>query len=199
MAGGQALGADLARHTQERLKLYVCIAVGAGDGRASSEILIHKRAHDARLELFFEVHDVMREIQMPRDSLRVINIVQRTATMLRGAIALQFRQAPLVPELHGESNHATVLLLKERSDSGGIDATGHGYSDEAALCFGALGQSLEFNGGSHEHNFIVTDSVCQHGRKKQRRRPNAEVLRTQRPRREEKVKKDNQSWAAAFW
>jgi hypothetical protein len=80
--------------------------------------------------------------------------------MLRGAIALQFGQAALIPELHGETNHGTALLLKERSDSGGIDATGHGHSDETALRFGALGQIVELNGGRHEHNFIVTDSAA---------------------------------------
>ena len=39
--------ADLARHAEERLKLYVGVAIGAGDGRASGEVLVNKRTNDA--------------------------------------------------------------------------------------------------------------------------------------------------------
>src|SRR2546430_12351790 len=48
---------NLPRHAQERLKFYVRVAISAGDGRATGEILIDKRTNHASLELFLEVQD----------------------------------------------------------------------------------------------------------------------------------------------
>src|SRR5205807_8436834 len=97
VAGGETLRANLARHAQERLKLHVGVAIGAGDGRAAGEILIDERTHDASLELLLEVHDVVRKIQVLRHRLRVVDIVERAATMLRGAVALKFGETALIP------------------------------------------------------------------------------------------------------
>ena len=135
MAGGQTLGADLARHAEKRLELHVRVAVGAGDGRAAGEILIDERAHDALLELLLEVHDVMRKIQVLRDALGVVDIVERAAAVLLGTVALEFGEAALVPELHREADDGVALLLKDGGDGGGIDAAGHGDRDQAALGF----------------------------------------------------------------
>jgi hypothetical protein len=77
--------------------------------------------------------------------------------MLRGAVALQFGQASLIPELHREAYDGAALLLEECGDRGGIDASGHGYGDEAALCLYALGQSIELDGSVHSDNFILAD------------------------------------------
>ena len=76
VAGGQAIGADLASHAQKRFELHIGVAVGAGDGRASAEIVLNERADDAVFELLFEVDDVMRKIEMLRDALGVIDIVE---------------------------------------------------------------------------------------------------------------------------
>ena len=45
--GSEAIGADLASHAEERFELHIGVAVGAGDGSASAEIVPHERAHDA--------------------------------------------------------------------------------------------------------------------------------------------------------
>src|SRR5207245_4880776 len=84
VAGGKTLRADLARHAQERLKLYVGVAIGAGDGRAAREILVHEGTHNALLELLLEIYDVMRKIQVLGNSLGVVDIVEGAATVLRG-------------------------------------------------------------------------------------------------------------------
>jgi hypothetical protein len=99
----------------------------------------------------------MRKIQMLRDGFGVINVVEGTAAMLRGAVALQFGQTPLIPELHRESDDVAALLLKECCDCGGIDASGHGNGDETALRFHALGEGVKSCGGVHGDNFILTD------------------------------------------
>ena len=49
--GSEAIGADLASHAEERFELHIGVAVGAGDGSASAEIVPHERAHDAVFEL----------------------------------------------------------------------------------------------------------------------------------------------------
>src|SRR6267143_3826199 len=113
VAGGKTLGANLARHAQERLKLDLRVAIGAGDGRASGEVLVDEGADDAGLELFLEVHDVVRKIQVLRYGFGVVHVVERAAAVLRGAVALKFGEAALVPELHGEADYGAALLLQE--------------------------------------------------------------------------------------
>jgi hypothetical protein len=149
MAGGKTLGANLARHAKERLKLHVGVAIGAGDGRASGEVLIDEGADDASLELFLEVHDVMRKFQVLRYGLGVIHVIERAAAVLRGAVALKLGKAALVPELHGEADYRAALLLKERGDSGRVHSARHGYGYESALGFPALRQRVELGGCGH--------------------------------------------------
>jgi hypothetical protein len=118
MACGQTLGTNLARHAQKRLELHVRVAVGASNRSAAGEILIDEGAHDALLELLLEVHYVMRKIQVLGDTLGVVNVVERTAAVLLGAVALQFRQAALIPELHGEADDRAALFLEDSGDGG---------------------------------------------------------------------------------
>jgi len=101
VAGGKTLGADLARHAEERLKLHMGVAIGAGDGRAAGEILAHKRTHDASLELLLEIHNVVGKIQVLRYGFGVIHVIERAAAVLCGAVALKVGEAALVPKLHG--------------------------------------------------------------------------------------------------
>ena len=42
--------------------------------------------------------------------------------MLRGAVALEFGEAALVPELHREADDRAALPLQESGDSGRVDA-----------------------------------------------------------------------------
>jgi hypothetical protein len=71
----------------------------------------------------------MGKIQVLRYGLSVIDIVERAAAVLRGAIALQFREAALVPELHGKADNGVALLLQESGDRGRIHSARHCHSD----------------------------------------------------------------------
>ncbi len=133
VASGKTLCADLPGHAQQRLKLHVGIAVGTGNGRASSKILFDERTHDALLELVFEVHNVVGEIQVLRDTLGVVNVIERTAAMLRRAIPLKFREAALIPQLHRQADDGPFLLPQNSGHGRGIDATGHGDRHKAGL------------------------------------------------------------------
>ncbi len=74
--------------------------------------MIDKRANDARFELVFEIHDVVREIEMLRDTLGVVDVVDGAAAVLRGAGEdCNGGEAALIPELHGETDHGAVLFL----------------------------------------------------------------------------------------
>jgi len=137
MAGGQALGSDLAGHAEKRLEFHIGVAVGAGDGSAAGKILFNEGAHDAGFELFFKVDDVVWKIQVLRDALGVVDVVEGAATVLRGAIALEFGEAALIPELHGEADDGAILLEKNRGNGGGVDTTGHGYGDKARSGLGS--------------------------------------------------------------
>ena len=53
--------------------------------------------------------------------------------MLGRAVALQFGQAALVPELHSEADNRAALLQEEGGDGRGIDATGHGDGHQSGL------------------------------------------------------------------
>jgi len=140
MSGSEAICADLAGHAKEWLKLYVGVAVGAGNGRASGEVVADKRAHHALLELVLEVDNVVGKLQMLGDALGVVDVVKRTAAMLSRAVSLEFRQSALIPELHREADDRSALLLKDGSHGRGIYAAGHGNSDKAGLTGAGLRQ-----------------------------------------------------------
>ena len=131
MAGGEAGGADLPGHAKQRVELYVGVAIGAGDGSAAGKILIDEGADDAGFELVFEIHDVVREVEMLGDALGVVDVVDGAAAVLLGRVGLQGGEAALIPELHGEADDFARLFLEEGSDYGAVDAAAHGYGDEA--------------------------------------------------------------------
>ena len=118
-------------------------SVGAGDGRAAGQILIHERAHDALFKMRLEVDHVVRKIQMLRDTLGVIDVVQRAATMLRGTAALQFRKAALIPKLHGQADDGAALLLQKRGHGRAVHAARHGDRDDVRFRGVRRGQRVE--------------------------------------------------------
>jgi hypothetical protein len=123
----------LAGHEKKGLELHVGIAVGAGDWGASSEILIDEGANDALLELVFKIHHVVGKVQVLRDTLGVVDVIERAATVLRGTFTLEFGKAALIPELHGEADDWAALLKQDSSDGGRVYASGHGDGDKAGL------------------------------------------------------------------
>ena len=163
MAGGQTFRANLARHAQKRLELHVGVAVGAGDGRAPGKILLDKGAHHALLELLFEIDDVVRKIQVLRHALGVVHVVERAAAMLRGAVALQFGQAALIPELHGEADDGPCCWSNTGRHGGRIDTAGHGYGDEAGLSLRGRRQGIEMCLRGHAYTYFTGKASVMRG------------------------------------
>jgi len=98
--------------------------------------LLDEGADYAGFELFFEVDYVVRKIQVLGYALGVVDVVERAAAVLGGAVALEFRETALIPELHGEADDGVVLLEEDGGYRGGIDTARHGYGDQAGSGFG---------------------------------------------------------------
>jgi hypothetical protein len=130
VAGGQSFGADLAGHAEQRGKLDVGVAIGAGDGSAAGKILVDEGADDAGFEFVFEIYDVVGEVEVLRDALGVVDVVDRATAMLFGRVGLQGGEAALIPELHGEADYFARLFLEEGGYYGAVDTAAHGHGDE---------------------------------------------------------------------
>src|SRR5258708_30001472 len=172
VAGGETIGADLASHAEQRVKLHLSVAVGASDRSASAEIVLHERAHNAIFKVLLKVYDVVGKVKMLRDALGVVDIVQRAAAMLRRAVigegTLQFGQAALIPELHGKRDDGASVLLQNGGNGGRIHSTRHRDSDESGLSL-STDRQHRFKLGSVRH-LSFTSLACQAQMTKRERR-----------------------------
>src|SRR5579859_1106384 len=106
----------------------------------------------------------MREIEVLGYALGVVDVIERAAAMLLGAIALQFGQAALIPELHREADDGMALFLENSSDGGRVHTTGHGDGDEAVLSFFASRKRVELCHRIHAGSIVTGNaSDCLRG------------------------------------
>src|SRR6202034_922543 len=105
------------------------VAKRARNRSAAFQIVVHERTYHVLLELPLEVDHVKRDVQMFRDPSRIIYIVNRTATMLRGPGALKLREAPLIPKLHRQSNDLLPAGAHHRCNSRTVNSATHGHGN----------------------------------------------------------------------
>jgi hypothetical protein len=130
VAGGDAVGADLAGGDEELIELEVVVAEGAGDGSAAGEVLADEGLNDFCLESLLLVDDVVRDAELLGYVAGVVDIIDRAAAALHGlGHSLVTGEAALVPELEGEADEVVALRAQERGYGGGVNASGHGYRD----------------------------------------------------------------------
>ena len=129
VAGGDALGTDLARGDEELIELHVIVAHGAGDGRAAFEVVRDEGLDYIKLEFAFEIHDVERNAEMFGYAASVVDIVVRAAAMLSGAVIFELGQAALVPELHRQANDGLGAVVEDGGNGGAVHAAAHGDCD----------------------------------------------------------------------
>ena len=84
VAGGDAVGADLAGGGEELVELEVVVAEGAGDGRAAGEVLVDEGADDLGLEALLLVDDVVGDVEVLGDAAGVVDVVDGAAAALDG-------------------------------------------------------------------------------------------------------------------
>ena len=137
VAGGKAIGSDLASHAEKRFELHIGVAIGARDGSTSAEVVLYKGTDDAVFEVCFKIDDVMGKVEMLGNALGVVDIIEGATAVLRGPVTLKFRQPALIPELHGKTNNRAALLLQNSSNGGRVHAARHGDRDESGPRFRA--------------------------------------------------------------
>ena len=119
VAGGQRLGAELARRPQQVAELHRAVAGDAGHRRLAARIGIGKGVHHLGAEAAFIVEHVVRDGE-PLGHLAGVGDILAGAA---GA-GLPGRDA-LVVELQGDAHHVVALLLQERRRDRRIDAARH--------------------------------------------------------------------------
>src|SRR5208283_2735199 len=99
MAGGQQVGANLARSDQKLVELQMVIAQAAWNRSAAREVLVDKGANDIVLEARFLVNYVIRNAELLRHITGVVDVVDRAATSLHCLWhAVMTGEATLVPK-----------------------------------------------------------------------------------------------------
>ena len=108
MACRDLLGAKPERAIEQRRKLQIAVAMGAGQRRSSGGVLPNEVGDDAVAKLLLEVDDIVGKANNGRDAARVVEIVERTAP------APCLLAAALVVQLHRQTNHVMTLLGEQR-------------------------------------------------------------------------------------
>ena len=84
VAGGDAVGADLAGGDEELVELEVVVAEGAGDGGSAGEVLVDEGLDDFGLEALLLVDDVVGDVELLGDVAGVVDVVDGAAAALDG-------------------------------------------------------------------------------------------------------------------
>ena len=100
MAGGDAVGADLAGGGEKLIELHVIVAEGAWNRSAAFEVVVDERTDYGVLEFALEIHDVERNTEVLGYAAGVVDVVDRAAAVLGGGAGFFLWEAALVPELH---------------------------------------------------------------------------------------------------
>ena len=110
VAGGDAVGADLAGGDEELVELEVVVAEGAGDGGAAGEVLGDEGLDDFGFEAVLLVDDVVGDVELLGYVACVVDVVDGAAAALDGfGHAFVSGEAALVPELEGEADEGVAL------------------------------------------------------------------------------------------
>lgn len=128
MAGGEAVGAELAGEAQEVGKLHPLVAGDAGDRRAPARIFVGEALDHALPEAALIVEDMMSDAQPRRHRLRVENV-------LAGATSARARagDSAMVVELQRHPDRLRAAARGEGGHDRAVDAARHGDDDPGAL------------------------------------------------------------------
>ncbi|MCY1536261.1 hypothetical protein D9M68_717090 [compost metagenome] len=141
MAGGQHVGAEVARHFHQVDELDRLVAGNARHRRFALLIGIGKGRDHALLEALFIVEHVMGNTQRRRHAARVVDILA-SAT---GTLAV--RRFAMIVKLQGNADDVIALTGQQARHDRRIHATGH--RDNNARVFRALG-----NIKRDQHSFL---------------------------------------------
>ncbi len=123
MAGRQAIGAELARESDQVDELHALVAGRAGHRRAAVRIFVDEAVDHALAEAAFVIEHVMRDAEPVGDLLRVVNVLPGAA----GAAAPH--RLAMIVELQRHADHLGAGARGERGRDRAVDAARHGDDD----------------------------------------------------------------------
>src|SRR5579872_5728868 len=126
VSGRNLRGANRIGHLQKLIELDEVVAKRAGDGRAPGQILADEGSDHLLLEALLEIHHVVGNAQALGYVAGVVDIIDGAATAA-AALGGNLGKAPLVPELHGESDDVVALAREQAGNGGAVDTAAHGY------------------------------------------------------------------------
>src|SRR5882762_11357696 len=104
------------------------IAKAARDRRTSTQVVLNERTDHFALEALLVIDHVVGNPDGPRDSPRVVNVIQGTTPALHGfRHAFVSGKTTLVPELHRQPDDGMALRAQHGRDGRRINPAGHGY------------------------------------------------------------------------
>ena len=127
VAGGQALGAQMAGFLRQEGELDALVAPDAGVGRASPSVFPAEILDNLLLKFLAEVEDIMRYAQAGRNAMGVLDRPPSAAAPGAPPRAL----APVSGvQVHSQADHAAPPFQEKGGRHGGIYAPAHGHGDK---------------------------------------------------------------------
>jgi hypothetical protein len=128
MAGRQAIGAKLARQSQQVGELHALIAAHARDRRPPLRVIVRETLDHAFAEPTLIVEHIMSDAEPLGDLGGIVDILPRAA-----AAGARHRRTVIV-ELERHPDHFGAAPRGERGHHRAVDAAGHRDDDARALC-----------------------------------------------------------------
>jgi hypothetical protein len=148
MAGGEAVGAEIAGEAHQIGELHPLVAGYAGDGRPPLHIFVGEAIDHARTEAAFVIEDVMGDAELRGHRLGVVNVLAGAA----GARALD--RLAMIVELEGDPDHLGAGAGGERGHDRAVDPARHGDDDP-----GLVRRPAELEIRVHERAHIEPDRL----------------------------------------
>src|SRR5688572_3092950 len=106
------LATQTRRQSIERRKLQPAVTTNARDRRLAAKITRDEWRYDVTFEVTFQIQNVERKTKLFRNAACVVHVVQRTTTRRqRIAVFVDVDAAPLVPQLHRETDELVPLFF----------------------------------------------------------------------------------------
>ena len=128
MAGGEAIGAKLAREVDQIDELHPLVARCARDRRPAAGIFVGEAVDHAGAEAAFVIEHVMGDAEAVGDGLGIVNVLAGAAR------ARALRGLALIVELERDPDHLRAGARGECGRDRTVDAARHGDDDPGAAC-----------------------------------------------------------------
>ena len=138
MAGGEAVGAELARKANQIDELHTLVAARARHRRAALGIFIDEAIDHAAAEAIFEIQDVVGDSEPVGDLPGVIDVLSGAARPRTS------HRLAMVVELERNADHFGASPRGEGGRHRTVDAAGHG-NDDSGIARGAAKLKIDLH------------------------------------------------------